>query len=106
MSSLVSDKLYFSNKRTISKPVAGFKKMPAAGSVKLSSINWVAGAASDLPLKINAKIRYRAKEAAAVLDKIGKNYVLRFAKPQFAPTPGQSAVFYVRGELIGGGIIK
>jgi len=82
------------------------KKMPAAGSVKLSSINWVAGAASDLPLKINAKIRYRAKEAAAVLDKIGKNYVLRFAKPQFAPTPGQSAVFYVRGELIGGGIIK
>jgi tRNA (5-methylaminomethyl-2-thiouridylate)-methyltransferase (EC 2.1.1.61) len=40
------------------------------------------------------------------LDKIGKDYVLRFAKPQFAPTPGQSAVFYVRGELIGGGIIK
>lgn len=82
------------------------KKMPAASSVKLSNINWIAGAVPDLPRKINIKIRYRAKEAAAVLDKIGKDYVLRFAKPQFAPTPGQSAVFYVRGELIGGGIIK
>ncbi len=82
------------------------KKTPAAGLVKLSNVGWVAGAAPDLPVKFKAKIRYRAKEAAAVLDKIGRDYVLRFAKPQFAPAPGQSAVFYVRGELIGGGIIK
>jgi len=82
------------------------KKTPAAGLVKLSNVGWVAGAAPDLPVKFKAKIRYRAKEAPAVLDKIGRDYVLRFAKPQFAPAPGQSAVFYVRGELIGGGIIK
>ena len=82
------------------------KKTPPAVLVKLSNINWVAGAAPDLPVKFKAKIRYRAKEAAAVLDKTGRDCVLRFAKPQFAATPGQSAGFYVRGELIGGGIIK
>jgi len=82
------------------------KEILAADLVKLSNINWIAGMPPELPLKISAKIRYRAKAAAAVLDKIGKDYALRFAKPQFAPTPGQSAVFYVRGELIGGGIIK
>jgi len=82
------------------------KKIPAANLVKLSNLNWIAAAAQDLPLKVKAKIRYRAKESAAVLDRSGKNYVLRFATPQFAATPGQSAVFYHGNELIGGGTIK
>mgnify|MGYP001562821375 CR=1 FL=1 len=35
------------------------------------------------------------------------NLKIVFKKPQFAPTPGQSAVFYSkRGEMLGGGVIK
>jgi len=82
------------------------KNLPVGNIVKLTDVNWISAAAPNLPIKIKAKIRYRSKAAAAVLDRIGKDHILQFATPQFAPTPGQSAVFYDRGEIIGGGAIK
>ena len=70
----------------------------------LRDVRWVAGAAPDLPLGIKARIRYRSKDVAAVLNK-NHGYELEFARPQLAVTPGQSAVFYKGGEILGGGII-
>lgn len=70
------------------------------------NVNWIAGAEPKLPLKCQAVIRYRHKPVKCVINKINKNkYRVKFAKPQRAIAPGQSAVFYQGGEVLGGGVI-
>ncbi|KPJ54890.1 hypothetical protein AMJ47_02345 [Parcubacteria bacterium DG_72] len=82
--------------------------------LKFKEPNWIFEKPS-FPLKIKAKIRYRHKPISAVLylprGKAGKDRVV-FSKPQRAPTPGQSVVFYLPAsrqaglqEVLGGGII-
>lgn len=52
------------------------------------------------------KIRYNHKESPAVVRKlVSGKYKVVFRKPQFAITPGQSAVFYKKDTVAGGGII-
>ncbi|MFA4990857.1 MAG: tRNA 2-thiouridine(34) synthase MnmA [Candidatus Paceibacterota bacterium] len=58
-----------------------------------------------LPFECEVKLRYRSKPLKAKLY-FHKFYYLQLQKPIFGVTPGQSAVFYHRQELIGGGIIK
>jgi tRNA-uridine 2-sulfurtransferase len=55
---------------------------------------------------IAAKTRYRQADAACALTAIGTaRFDLEFADPQWAVTPGQSAVLY-RGDMcLGGGVI-
>lgn len=52
------------------------------------------------------RIRYNHKEARAQVVPFGKKMKIRFFRPQFAITPGQSAVFYDRDKVLGGGIIE
>ena len=52
------------------------------------------------------KIRYNHPEAEAEILPLGRNFKVRFKQAQFAITPGQSAVFYQRDSVIGGGIIR
>lgn len=59
-----------------------------------------------MPIKVNAKIRYGAKEASAILyPEENKIVKLEFDEPQRAITKGQSVVFYIDDILIGGGKI-
>ena len=55
---------------------------------------------------MEAKIRYGAKEAPAVIKPLedGRVEVL-FDTPQRAITPGQSVVFYDGEYVVGGGVI-
>jgi len=73
----------------------------------LKKVNWISGKEPKLPFKSMVKIRYRHHPALAVITKDLKlaTYNLKFARPQRAVTPGQSAVFYKGSELLGGGII-
>lgn len=59
-------------------------------------------------ITVNAKVRYRAKEAEAIVTKIDEDIVkVEFKEKQRAITPGQSVVFYKDDIVIGGGkIIK
>lgn len=57
------------------------------------------------PTEVEAKIRYSAVPAKAVITPEGKNVRVVFSEPQRAVTPGQSVVFYRGDEVIGGGII-
>jgi len=70
-------------------------------------INWILGKPPRLPLRVMVKIRYKHKPALATILK-EKNDKIKavFDKPQRAITPGQSAVFYLKSEVIGGGIIE
>ena len=67
--------------------------------------SWVAGRAPP-PGRYAAKSRYRQADAACTLAPAGDALRLDFEAPQWAVTPGQSAVLY-DGELcLGGGIIQ
>jgi len=68
------------------------------------NVNWISGKEPKLPLKIQAKIRYKTSFAKAKVIK-NKVYKVIFEKPQRAITPGQSIVFYKGQEVLGGGII-
>ena len=68
----------------------------------------VPGKKPRFSIRVKVKIRYRSNPASAILTKNlkAKTYALKFDRPQRAVTPGQSAVFYKRRELLGGGIIE
>lgn len=61
----------------------------------------------DTPLTVQAKIRYSAKPADAVITP-GENgrMIVRFNEPQRAITPGQAVVWYMGDLVLGGGTIK
>jgi tRNA-specific 2-thiouridylase len=70
------------------------------------NVNWISGEVPKLPLKIKAKIRYRQKPATTIISRLGsKVFSLKFKVAPRAITPGQSVVFYLGKELLGGGII-
>ena len=54
---------------------------------------------------LQVRIRYNHKEAKAIVTPMADKARVEFRTPQFAVTPGQSAVFYHRDEVVGGGII-
>ena len=59
------------------------------------------------PLRVTARIRYKAKEASALLTPLpGDRAMLRFDYPLRDITPGQGVVLYQGEELVGGGIIE
>ncbi|HHV15068.1 MAG TPA: tRNA 2-thiouridine(34) synthase MnmA [Gelria sp.] len=60
----------------------------------------------DSPIKVEARIRYRAPDTPALLTLQGDKALLEFDKPQRAITPGQSVVYYLDGYVLGGGTIQ
>jgi tRNA-specific 2-thiouridylase len=76
-------------------------------NVRVSQVNLIMIEKLISPLPVQAKIRYKHREAKAVLISLEKNQVrLDFEKPQRAVAPGQSAVFYDGDIVVGGGIIE
>jgi tRNA-specific 2-thiouridylase len=68
-------------------------------------VNWTSGTAPRERLTAMAKIRYKSREAEAVLFFRNDSVDVHFAQPQKAVTPGQAVVFYNLDEVLGGGII-
>ena len=74
--------------------------------VLVRDFNWISGEAPSGPIRCSAKIRYLQPEQAANVEPLSENEALiRFDTPQSAVTPGQSAVLYDDGTVLGGGII-
>ena len=76
-------------------------------ALRAADISWIAGTApGDGPSKVyGAKTRYRQQDAACTLHNEGEAFALRFTEPQWAVTPGQSAVLYDGDICLGGGVI-
>jgi len=69
-------------------------------------VHWIAGVAPP-PGRYAAKVRYRQAAAACTLTLAeGGGCTLRFDAPQWALTPGQSAVVYDGEVCLGGGVIE
>ena len=75
-------------------------------NIRAGQLHWITSAPS-IPIECAAKIRYRQKDQACTIISI-KNRVatIKFNENQFAPTPGQSIVFYNGDQCLGGGIIE
>jgi tRNA-specific 2-thiouridylase len=75
-----------------------------APSLRAEDLSWVAGEAPAVT-QIAAKTRYRQADAPCTLAQDDLGFTLRFAEPQWAVTPGQSAVLYDGEVCLGGGVI-
>ena len=68
--------------------------------------SWTAGTAPDIE-RLAAKTRYRQSDAPCMFQADGASvFRLHFDDPQWAVTPGQSAVLYDGDVCLGGGIIQ
>lgn len=86
-----------------------------------TKIDWVDGQGPSLPLNCMAKTRYRQPDQPCLIVPLNANDTVAtgtngadkpgaikvtFNEPQRAVTPGQSVVFYVGDQCLGGGIIE
>jgi tRNA-specific 2-thiouridylase len=78
-------------------------------SDRLTAIDaaWVSGQPPTAGTRLTAKTRYRQADAACVITAVdGNRFELVFDEPQWAATPGQSAVLYREEASLGGGVIE
>jgi tRNA-specific 2-thiouridylase len=90
-----------SNTITLGEREQLFKSRITVGDINLIAIDRLLS-----PLEVRVKIRYGQTAENAVLHPLGKDAALiEFERPQWAPAPGQAAVFYDGDIVIGGGTI-
>ncbi|UDG82174.1 tRNA 2-thiouridine(34) synthase MnmA [Candidatus Vallotia cooleyia] len=74
--------------------------------VQAENSRWISGTAPQEKHLFTAKIRYRQQDATCTFQySPDRHFTLYFAEPQWAVTPGQSAVLYSGDVCLGGGII-
>jgi tRNA-specific 2-thiouridylase len=87
--------------------VAGPDEALRSRGLFASGVSYVSGVRPDGPFKARVKIRYRHKEAEALVTPVGASSAqVAFAVPQRAVAPGQAVVFYRRSTVLGGGTIE
>lgn len=86
--------------------VVGAQAELGVAELTARDVNWVSGEAPLEPFHAQVKIRYTAKEVAAlVLPMDGNQVQVRFDAKVRDATSGQAAVFYQGDVMLGGGII-
>ena len=75
-----------------------------SSQLKADDVSWVAGAAPPAG-RLAAKTRYRQADALCDFSPAAGGFSLSFDEPQWAVTPGQSAVVYDGEVCLGGGVI-
>jgi tRNA-specific 2-thiouridylase len=80
-----------------------------SSSLAAGDVSWTAGE-PPAPGRYGSKARYRQADAGCEMDateggEAGAGFSLRFDAPQWAVTPGQSAVLYDGERCLGGGVI-
>jgi tRNA-specific 2-thiouridylase len=85
--------------------VLGHEKELYSQKLTARKLSWISGKAPREPITAQAKIRYKSKEAEAILFPRDDSVDVHFTQLQKAVTPGQAIVFYNLDEVLGGGII-
>ncbi len=85
--------------------LAAKKELVTRGLIA-ADFNWIAyDEPPTEPLRVTARVRYHAKEAAAVVSAEGGVVRVEFDEPQPAAAPGQAIVLYDGDTVVGGGTI-
>ena len=85
----------------------GAKEDAMSRKIRVADINWLTIDRHDSCLELETRIRYNGAKTRSVVTPLGKNEAqVVFSEPQFAPTPGQAAVFYDGETVAGGGWIE
>ncbi len=86
--------------------VVGEEQDLVSHGLDAEDMNWVSAERPESPVRITAKIRYRASEVPAVVE-AGPDATARivFDDPQRAVSPGQAVVLYDGDAVLGGGTI-
>jgi tRNA-specific 2-thiouridylase len=82
----------------------GDKQDLMRGDIVVDDLRWI-GAPPAAPLEVEVQLRHRHKAAPATIVVEGRRARVAFVAPERAPAPGQAAVFYRGGEILGGGWI-
>lgn len=86
--------------------VVGYKHELGNSELVAENINWVNGIPPSETFDAEVKNRYSARKAPARVTPLGDGAAkVKFVDPILDITPGQAAVFYINGEVLGGGII-
>jgi tRNA-specific 2-thiouridylase len=93
--------------RATNRVVVGPEELLGRRGLVADRIHWVAGAPpGNGPFESEVRIRYRGEGVPAAVEALdGGRARVEFRTPQRAVAPGQSAVFYRGGEVLGGGRI-
>ncbi|MEW6046912.1 MAG: tRNA 2-thiouridine(34) synthase MnmA [Bacillota bacterium] len=91
--------------------VVGERTEAEAWGLEASGVNWIAVPGLYGPMRVEARIRRTAADAAAIIEPVDapdpKSRVrCLFDSPQWAVTPGQSVVWYRDDVVVGGAIIS
>ncbi|MFH1289453.1 MAG: tRNA 2-thiouridine(34) synthase MnmA [Patescibacteria group bacterium] len=88
--------------------IVGFGKETEAKSFIVKDLNWInlsmENGLTKKP-KCEVKIRHQGRLLECSLKRKGKNVEVILIDPQRGVSPGQAAVFYKKGEVLGGGLI-
>jgi tRNA-specific 2-thiouridylase len=75
-------------------------------TLEAGQVHWIGGRPPQAGDRLGAKTRYRQTDAPCTVKAWGdERFTLAFEQPQWAITPGQSAVLYDGEVCLGGGVI-
>jgi len=85
----------------------GEKKDAMKTTIRLTGLKWLISEKARKGRNFLVKIRYNSAESEGIIEDLSADKcVVRFKKPQFAPAPGQAAVFYKDDIVAGSGWIE
>lgn len=86
--------------------VIGLENELEKDSLVCTKVNWMLIDKLEIPLKVQAKIRYNARPVAATVFPLDNGKVkVMFDECVKGVAPGQACVFYIEDKLVGGGEI-